>query len=241
MLDEISVAVIFLVRLIEKSANFNQEQLEGFKQRLSELLMKRFQNHWFPETPARGQAYRCIRVNEFSRRDAVIEEAASACGFNYDDMKLPVELTLWVDPNEVCCRFGENKGSYCTLASFSDKENSVAVDSKSLNAMVDQVMNMITEEKPAKAPVVPLSSNNQKPSGGRRQNGNKQKMSRKGNQMGGMPHNGYHHPMHWYSLLAPHWMPPSHQPPFHPILGKWTPQQQQRYNSWNSSKSLVKV
>jgi protein Tob/BTG len=38
---------------------------------------------------------------------------------------LPVELTLWVDPKEVCCRFGESKGSYCTLASFDDKENIV--------------------------------------------------------------------------------------------------------------------
>ena len=72
-----------------------------------------------------GQGYRCIRVNGHNRRDATIERAAHAAGVKYEDLSLPVELTLWVDPKEVCCRFGESKGSYCTLASFNDKENIV--------------------------------------------------------------------------------------------------------------------
>lgn len=73
----------------------------------------------------KGQGYRCIRVNGHNRRDATIESAANAAGVRYEDLSLPVELTLWVDPKEVCCRFGESKGSYCTLASFDDKENIV--------------------------------------------------------------------------------------------------------------------
>lgn len=105
MLDEISAAVIFLVRLIERSENFNQEQLEDFKTRLSQLLVERFENHWFPDQPCKGQGYRCIRVNERDPRDATLERAAIACGFKYEDLKLPVELTVWVDPNEVCCRY----------------------------------------------------------------------------------------------------------------------------------------
>lgn len=104
MLDEISAAVLFLARLIEKGENFNHEKLEDFKARLSELLVERFENHWFPELPQKGQGYRCIRVNERDRHDVSLEEAARACGIKYEDMKLPVELTIWVDPNEVCCR-----------------------------------------------------------------------------------------------------------------------------------------
>nr|BAN20554.1 b-cell translocation protein [Riptortus pedestris] len=123
MRDEISAAVLFLARLIEKSENFNHEQLEHFKDRLSQLLTEKFENHWFPDKPDKGQGYRCIRVNGVNRRDATLEKAARACGIKYEDMKLPCELTIWVDPNEVCCRFGENKGSFCTLASFSDKES----------------------------------------------------------------------------------------------------------------------
>ncbi|KAJ1526177.1 hypothetical protein ONE63_009336 [Megalurothrips usitatus] len=127
MRDEISAAVLFLVRLIERSENCNQAQLEGFKTHLSDLLTQRFENHWFPEKPCKGQGYRCIRVNECSRRDAILERAAMACGLKYEDLKLPVELTIWVDPKEVCCRFGEHKGSYCTLASFPGQDSEVKV------------------------------------------------------------------------------------------------------------------
>jgi protein Tob/BTG len=105
MLEEISAAVIFLVRLIERSENFSKEQLEDFKTCLSQLLAERFKNHWFPDQPCKGQGYRCIRVNEWNPRDATLERAATTCGFKYEDLKLPLELTIWVDPNEVCCRY----------------------------------------------------------------------------------------------------------------------------------------
>lgn len=123
MRNEITAAVLFLVQLIEKNEKFSPDQLLCFQRRLVELLTERFKNHWFPEKPFKGQGYRCIRVNGHSRRDATLESAANAAGVRYEDLALPVELTLWVDPNEVCCRFGETKGSYCTLASFDDKEN----------------------------------------------------------------------------------------------------------------------
>nr|XP_046481988.1 maternal B9.10 protein-like isoform X1 [Neodiprion pinetum]XP_046481989.1 maternal B9.10 protein-like isoform X1 [Neodiprion pinetum]XP_046481990.1 maternal B9.10 protein-like isoform X1 [Neodiprion pinetum] len=125
MHNEITAAVLFLVKLIDKSEKFSPDQLKCFQRRLVELLMERFKNHWFPDKPFKGQGYRCIRVNGHSRRDKTLESAARAAGVRYEDLSLPVELTLWVDPNEVCCRFGESKGSYCTLASFDDKENAV--------------------------------------------------------------------------------------------------------------------
>lgn len=127
MRNEITAAVLFLVQLIEKNEKFSPDQLESFKRHLVELLTERFKNHWFPDKPFKGQGYRCIRVNGHNRRDATLESAANAAGVKYEDLSLPVELTLWVDPNEVCCRFGESKGSYCTLASFDDKENTVPI------------------------------------------------------------------------------------------------------------------
>lgn len=226
MLDEISAAVIFLVRLIEKSENFNQEQLEDFKARLSQLLEERFENHWFPDQPCKGQGYRCIRVNERDR-DAILERAAIACGFKYEDLKLPVELTIWVDPNEVCCRFGEHRGSYCTLASFSDKENITAID-KQLEKI---------DEIESKLQMTPLSTSNQHHGGsssGRKHGGGGS--SPKQNKSGPRPnknwgsHNGslnFTHPLQsWYSLIP--WLPQS-PPPYHhhhPLLrslpsGKW--------------------
>uniref|UniRef100_T1IW76 Anti-proliferative protein domain-containing protein n=1 Tax=Strigamia maritima TaxID=126957 RepID=T1IW76_STRMM len=118
MKDEIAAAVIFISRLIGKNENLNSEQLEEFKARLAVLLCQRFENHWFPEQPFKGQGYRCIRLNEWDRRDPSIELAAEQSGLRYEDLRLPPELTIWVDPLEVCCRFGEHRGSYCTVASF---------------------------------------------------------------------------------------------------------------------------
>lgn len=104
MIDEISAAVLFLTRLIGKNENINPVQMEEFKTRLYALLVQRFENHWFPDKPFKGQGYRCIRLNEMDRRDPVLERAAQECGLKYEDLQLPVELTVWVDPTEVCCR-----------------------------------------------------------------------------------------------------------------------------------------
>lgn len=104
MKDEILAAVLFLVRFIEKSEKFPRDKLDAFKSQLIELLTERFKNHWFPDCPAKGQGYRCIRVNELHPVDVVLQKAATLVGLSYNDLQLPIELTLWVDPNEVCCR-----------------------------------------------------------------------------------------------------------------------------------------
>jgi protein Tob/BTG len=105
MKEEVSVAVRFLVKVIENgNGALSQEQLEGFQKKLVELLCSRFENHWFPEKPVKGQAFRCLRFNETDRKDPAIEKAAAQAGLTYGQLKLPIELTIWVDPKEVCCR-----------------------------------------------------------------------------------------------------------------------------------------
>ncbi|XP_054168775.1 ankyrin repeat and ELMO domain-containing protein D-like [Oppia nitens] len=142
MLEEIESAVSFLTRLITKTADHSsssslssssdvitKETIDKFSQKLCQLLEEKFRNHWFPDKPVRGQAFRCIRFNENSRRDSVVEKACQECGINFDDLKLPLELTLWVDPNEVTCRFGEHKGSYCIVAKLRDGRKENYIDS----------------------------------------------------------------------------------------------------------------
>lgn len=48
---------------------------------------------------------RCIRVNRFQKEDAELLRACAESGVQYKDLGLPKELTLWVDPGEVCCRW----------------------------------------------------------------------------------------------------------------------------------------
>lgn len=96
------------------------DKVEQFRQCLMDALYERFHNHWFPDQPQKGQAYRCIRLNKWDRRDITLQKACLQCGIDYNELQLPVELTLWVDPDEVSCRFGESEGSNCLVARFKD-------------------------------------------------------------------------------------------------------------------------
>lgn len=118
MREEIAAAVVFLTRIVKKNTNLTPEQVEEFSTKLSASLLEKFKNHWYQDNPLRGQGYRCIRINDTDPVDQVLEQAAQDCGMKYKDLQLPQELTLWVDPREVCCRLGEVNGMYCTLASF---------------------------------------------------------------------------------------------------------------------------
>lgn len=85
-----------------------------FKRRMEELLMERYKDHWDPSNPNQGSAYRCIRING-CRLDPVVKEAAKVTGLTNISEYLPTQLTLWIDPNDVSYRFGED-GSICSCA-----------------------------------------------------------------------------------------------------------------------------
>ncbi|CAM9855846.1 unnamed protein product [Lampetra planeri] len=69
------------------------------------------------ERLAYGDAERCIRVNATQRADPVLVAACRDSGLRLVDLCLPRELTLWVDPCEVCCRYGEKNHAF-TVARF---------------------------------------------------------------------------------------------------------------------------
>lgn len=120
MKKEINCAAQFVVNLIQINCPKGHQaicstiQLESFKDSLVDVLCLRYNDHWFPEKPLKGSAYRCIRVN--GKLDPVIAEAANSSGLTKDDVHalFPSELTLWIDPADVSYRIGEN-GSVCSL------------------------------------------------------------------------------------------------------------------------------
>lgn len=120
MREEIGAAVLFITRLIRQSGSVSSEKVVEFSNSLSAILNEKFQNHWYQDHPTKGQGYRCIRINSSEPIDPVLEKAARNSGLQYHDLRLPSELTLWVDPKDVCCRFGESRGSFCTLVTSKD-------------------------------------------------------------------------------------------------------------------------
>jgi len=130
MREEIAAAVVFLTQIVKKNSNLTADQVQEFSDKLSSSLVEKFKNHWYLDNPLRGQGYRCIRVNDTEPVDPVLDQAAQDCGLKYRDLLMPQELTIWVDPREVCCRLGEVNGMYCTLASFhesGEKANQAAL------------------------------------------------------------------------------------------------------------------
>ncbi|KAF0879936.1 BTG3 protein, partial [Crocuta crocuta] len=115
MKNEIAAVVFFFTRLVRKHDKLKKEAVERFAEKLTLILQEKYKNHWYPEKPSKGQAYRCIRVNKFQRVDPDVLKACENSCILYSDLGLPKELTLWVDPCEVCCRVKFWDGSFFAL------------------------------------------------------------------------------------------------------------------------------
>lgn len=120
---EVHSAADFLMNLLrvkQAHSSLPEHQLQHFNRSLQSLLVLRFRSHWYPDLPARGSGYRCIRIN--GKMDPVVEQAGAAVGLQPPTLRrmLPTELTLWIDPEEVAYRIGEN-GSICVLYDSSSR------------------------------------------------------------------------------------------------------------------------
>lgn len=113
---EVNSAADFLMNLlrVKKASQLSESQLLHFKGSLEQILTRHFQRHWYPDVPAKGSGFRCLRIN--GKMDPIIERAGHAAGLNSVALRkmLPLELTIWIDPDEVSYRIGEN-GTICVL------------------------------------------------------------------------------------------------------------------------------
>ncbi|KAM9385598.1 protein BTG3-like isoform 1-T1 [Pholidichthys leucotaenia] len=141
MRREIAAVVFFMKRLVKKGEKLDSDKIELFVERLAVALQKKFKGHWYPESPTKGQAYRCVRVNRFHRQDPEILQACQESGVQYSDLRLPRELTLWVDPGEVCCRYGEQNPCF-SVAAFSNEEE----DGKDVAKKVTSALERVTSD-----------------------------------------------------------------------------------------------
>lgn len=109
MRQEIFSAVSFLSGLLRHRKALSPDELDRFSSCLFEVLTTRYSNHWFPKHPFKGSAFRCIRIVNRTL-DPVVVSAAVEAGIVETRLQelLPSELTLWVDPDEVSYRFGED-------------------------------------------------------------------------------------------------------------------------------------
>ena len=103
---EISYAVDFLMSFFGDLVTV--EKSEELTYRLTDILLSKYSEHWYPEQPSKGNAYRCINVME-GHLDPTLVKALQQCQLPTDcnSWYFPENLSLWVDPNEVSYRYGD--------------------------------------------------------------------------------------------------------------------------------------
>ncbi|XP_004688905.1 PREDICTED: protein BTG4 [Condylura cristata] len=117
MRDEIATTVFFVTRLVKKHDKLSKKQIEDFAEKLTTILFETYRSHWHSDCPSKGQAFRCIRINNNQSKDPILERACVESNVDFSHLGLPKEMTIWVDPFEVCCRYGEKNHPF-TIASF---------------------------------------------------------------------------------------------------------------------------
>ncbi|XP_034033301.1 maternal B9.15 protein-like [Thalassophryne amazonica] len=141
MKEEIAAAVFFMAQLVKRYSCLDNESRERFAAALTSVLFDNYKNHWYPNTPSKGQAYRCLRMNHTMPQDPVLQKACEHGTVRYEDLGLPKEITIWVDPGEVSCRYGEHSTPFCVSVMDSrrrgDKEFSRRINDAVERASLD--------------------------------------------------------------------------------------------------------
>ncbi|KAM9221749.1 protein BTG4 [Dugong dugon] len=119
MRDEIATTVFFITRLVKKHDKLSKQQIEDFAEKLMTILLETYRSHWHSDCPSKGQAFRCIRINNHQSKEPILERACAESNVDFSHLGLPKEMTIWVDPFEVCCRYGEKNHPFTVASSKS--------------------------------------------------------------------------------------------------------------------------
>lgn len=117
---EIKVAQNFVLNFLYNK--LPRRRVNLFGEELESALRDKFADHWYPDMPFKGSAYRCLKITDPA--DPVLNRAARESGNPVTDIieNLPADLAIWIDPGEVSYRIGE-KGSVKILYSENDSNN----------------------------------------------------------------------------------------------------------------------
>ncbi|ESO00578.1 hypothetical protein HELRODRAFT_126295, partial [Helobdella robusta] len=104
MLREVQSAASFIASLAK---DLSPKERETFNNSLCMSMSLHYKDHWFPDKPNKGNAYRCIEISP-KLPDPVIESALRLSNFSTSSsMLFKCHVLIWVDPKEVSYKFGD--------------------------------------------------------------------------------------------------------------------------------------
>lgn len=116
MHEEVKLGASYIVRLLNRHQKLDSKQVEKFTETLASILCDKFEGHWYPDSPQKGQAYRCIRIEKNLLLDDSVLEACVRSGLRCSQLALPKHMSIWIDPKEVSCRLGESCSPFIVKA-----------------------------------------------------------------------------------------------------------------------------
>ncbi|KAG8548571.1 hypothetical protein GDO81_024934 [Engystomops pustulosus] len=116
MYEEVQRGASYIVRLLNRHQRLDSEQVERFTQTLTSILCDKYEGHWYPESPQKGQAYRCIRIEKNAAVDDSVLRACVRSGLRCSQLAFPKNMSIWIDPEEVSCRLGESCSPFIVKA-----------------------------------------------------------------------------------------------------------------------------
>uniref|UniRef100_A0ACB8EYB7 Uncharacterized protein n=1 Tax=Sphaerodactylus townsendi TaxID=933632 RepID=A0ACB8EYB7_9SAUR len=63
------------MRLVKRNGQLSKHQTEKFASKLMMILFEKYKNHWYLDNPSKGQAFRCIRINQISDESPLLERS----------------------------------------------------------------------------------------------------------------------------------------------------------------------
>lgn len=170
MLTEISYACGFLVRHIPTPHPVSTDTATLFHDALAVLLTEKLEKlSWDINYPLKGCASRSLMCLG-GKVDPVIREAAQSVGLHDVDLFFPMDLVLWIDPNSVSYRTGNDHTPIILI--WEDRSAALAAVASLPSARTKAVIirnpgskASTPQNSPPKGNVgMPLSSHSKKPS-----------------------------------------------------------------------------
>jgi len=108
---EVQVALNFFISHLYNK--LPRRRVNLFGEELERALKMKFANHWYPDKPMKGSAYRCLKTGRPT--DPVLERAAQEANVSINDIleNLPIDMSVWIDPGEVTYSIKEETHSIC--------------------------------------------------------------------------------------------------------------------------------